>query len=129
MKSDWSTDFFHQSQTPNPYPPIVQQQQQPPHTSSSFFNTNHQLNSHYSSPIHQPPTSLHQPIPMMQNQFKASPPQSDQETAPTTPGSGSGGQMKASYMSFSKTNSVKTGLSYSTFNYKMFTVSNVKIQF
>ncbi|CCD67373.1 Nuclear Hormone Receptor family [Caenorhabditis elegans] len=94
MKSDWSTDFFHQSQTPNPYPPIVQQQQQPPHTSSSFFNTNHQLNSHYSSPIHQPPTSLHQPIPMMQNQFKASPPQSDQETAPTTPGSGSGGQMK-----------------------------------
>uniref|UniRef100_A0A1I7T5C3 Nuclear receptor n=1 Tax=Caenorhabditis tropicalis TaxID=1561998 RepID=A0A1I7T5C3_9PELO len=86
MKNEWSTSFFHQSQTPNPYPPMVTGPPLPPHsTTSSFFTPPPSLLSHHSSPINQSPMSLHQPIPLLQSPLKSSPSMSEQESVPSTP--------------------------------------------
>ncbi|CAP37040.2 Protein CBR-NHR-46 [Caenorhabditis briggsae] len=75
MKSEWSTNFFHQSQTPNPYPPMSGGGggPQPSHSSgnSSFFSSPPPMNSSHQS--HQSPMSLHQSMPLLQSPLKTSP--------------------------------------------------------
>ncbi|EGT55958.1 hypothetical protein CAEBREN_16259 [Caenorhabditis brenneri] len=89
MKSEWSTSFFHQSQAPQPYPPMLTGGGGPPPSSSSasFFTPPPSITSHHSSPINQSPMSLHQPIPLMQQSplKTTSPTRSEQESFPSTP--------------------------------------------
>ncbi|EFP06063.1 hypothetical protein CRE_30546 [Caenorhabditis remanei] len=92
MKNEWSTSFFHQSQTPNPYPPMPTG---PPHSTASFFTSTPSMTSHHSSPINQSPMSLHQPIPLLQSPLKSSPRSEQESTTLSAPSSG--GQMKARF--------------------------------